>query len=100
MLPSAKRAAALKALKKRANTKGSSLNNHIKKVTGAKSHMFNGAGRQSAPGKSLSDEFINYVNANLADIAGGSVKTTTASGATAASGRWIQEGGNPELLQL
>ena len=100
MLPAAKRATALRALKKRANTKGSSLNKNIKKVTGAKSHMFNGAGRQSAPGRALADEFINYVNANLADIAGGSVKTTTAGGATAASSRWIQEGGNPELLQF
>jgi hypothetical protein len=100
LLPAAKRAAALRALKKRANTKGSSLNNHIKKVTGAKSHMFNGAGRQSAPGKSLSDEFINYVNANLADVAGGKVSTKTVSGATAASSRWIQETGNPGLLEF
>ena len=100
LLPAAKRAAALRAVKKNANKKGHFLNNHIKKVTGAKSHMFNGAGRQSEPGRKLADEFINYVNANLADIAGGVVSTKTTSGATAASSRWIQETGKPELLQF
>jgi len=100
LLPAAKKAAALRALKKNANKKGHYLNNHIKKVTGAKSHMFNGAGRQSDPGRKLADEFINYVNANLADIAGGVVSTKTAGGATAASSRWIQETGKPELLEF
>ena len=100
LLPAAKRAAALRALKKNANKKGHYLNNHIKKVTGAKSHMFNGAGRQSEPGRKLADEFINYVNANLADVAGGVVSTKTTGGATAASSRWIQETGKPELLEF
>ena len=81
----------MRALKEKANTQGSQLNNHIRKITGAKDHMFHGAGRASAKGKALADEFINYVNANVAQVAGGVVETTTKAGATAASSRWIKK---------
>lgn len=91
---------AMRALKKKANTQGSQLNNHIRKITGAKDHMFHGAGKASAKGKALADEFINYVNANVAQVAGGVVETTTKAGATAASSRWIKETGKDELLEF
>ena len=100
LLPAAQRAAALRLLKAEARKKGTWQNNHIKKVTGAKSHMFNGAGRQSEPGRKLADEFVNYVNANLAEVAGGTLNFKTAKGAPAASSRWIEEGGHPELLEF
>ena len=99
LLPAAQRASQLRILRAAAKRKGTWQNNHIKKVTGAESHMFKGAGRQSKPGGQLVDEFINYVNANLAEVAGGKLKFTTAKGAPAASSRWIQEGGKPELLK-
>ena len=99
-LPAAQRAAALRKLKKVANTQNSWLNKHIRKVTGAKTHALNGAGKNSQRGRDLTSEFINYVNANLAEVAGGVVKTTTAKGATAASSRWIQEVGNSDLLEF
>jgi len=91
---------AMRALKKKANTQGSQLNKHIRKVTGAKDHMFHGAGKASNKGKALADEFINYVNANVAQVAGGFVETTTKAGATAASSRWIKETGKDELLEF
>ena len=100
MLPAAQRAAALRELKKLANTNKSWLNNHIRKVTGSPAHALHGAGKQSQRGKDLASEFINYVNANLAEVAGGIVKTTTLKNATAASSRWIQEVGNQDLLEF
>ncbi len=96
----AKRSAELRKIIKETQTPGNVLNKHVRKVTGAKGHAFNGAGFSSSPGAAKAEEFVHYVNAAVAQATGGKVATTTAKAGTPRAARnWIDENGNEGLLK-
>lgn len=83
---------ALTLLKEEVSNINSSLNKKLRDVTGAKSHPFNGA----ADNRELADEFIDYLNANIASTTGGKVVTDP----TKKAFDWIQDRGDKRLLDL
>ena len=99
----AKRTRELNKLIKEVQTTGNSLNKHIRKVTGAKGHAFNGAGLSSKPGAAKAEEFVYYVNAAVAQVTGGIVETGAAKGSKYGKMRkaknWIDENGKEDLLK-
>jgi hypothetical protein len=86
------RATALKALKDEVIDQSTSLNKKIQEVTSSKSHPFFGAGKD----KELTDEFIDYLNANIAATAGGVVEANSAVRAS----QWIKQDGDKRLLDF
>tara|TARA_R100001530_G_scaffold136336_1_gene116531 strand:+ start:954 stop:5714 length:4761 start_codon:yes stop_codon:yes gene_type:complete len=95
-------------------TKGHILNKHVKDITAAKGHAFNGAGRASDRGKAIAEEFVHYANASVAQVTGGIVETATTRAASAArraadkdapefvprkANQWVEENGKTELLE-
>ena len=86
------RATALKALKDEVLDQSSALNKKVQEVTSSKSHPFFGAGKD----KDLTDEFIDYLNANIAATAGGVVEPNNAVRAA----KWIKQDGDKRLLDF
>ena len=98
---------------KDAKTYGHELNNHVRKVTGAEGHAFNRAGFKSKDGDALTEEFVHYVNAGVAQVTGGVVefgtKRVAAADALAKTGeakmvprkanQFIDENGKKDLLE-
>ena len=85
-------ATALKALKDEVFDQSTALNKKVQEVTASKSHPFNGAGID----KNITDEFIDYLNANIAATAGGVVEANDAVRAV----NWIQQRGDKRLLDF
>lgn len=88
----AEKATALKALKDEVFDQSSALNKKVQEVTASKSHPFFGAGKD----KELTDEFIDYLNANIAATAGGIVEANSAARAAT----WIKQDGDRRLLDF
>lgn len=83
---------ALTLLKEEISDVSTSLNEKLRKVTGSKSHPFYGA----ADNRELADEFVDYLNANIASSTGGKVVTDPSKKAA----EWIQDRGDKRLLDL
>ena len=81
---------ALAKLKNEIIDKTSVLNKEIKNVTASKSHPFYGAGDN----KNITDEFVDYINAAVAQTAGGNLNVNQANRAAT----WIERRGDKRLL--
>lgn len=83
---------AIKTLKNEVFDQSTALNKKIQEVTSSKSHPFYGAGTD----KEITDEFIDYLNANIAATAGGIV--TPDDSVRAAN--WIESRGDKRVLDF
>ena len=97
----AKRIKMLDEVIKEAQTTGTQLNKHIRKVSGADGHAFKGAGNSSKLGQAKAEEFVHYVNAGVAQTTGGKVVTVLddIDKTPKAAREWIDENGNEDLLK-